>query len=173
MHCTWFYLGRRCHHLVHCWLPNCSKRHKSGYQCVTRVSCHSIWISCRLIWIIYSVSRRYGPEYYDYGTPKSHFAKVNFDLDVDFTPVFNWNTKQVFVTVVAEYESKTHVSKHWVSWNDWKAYDSLCRIVTRLFFGIISFKTSKMPISPFVMSKTSMLLLMWAVNGGKRWYNGI
>lgn len=59
----------------------------------------------------FSVSRRYGPEYYDYGTPKSHFAKVNFDLDVDFTPVFNWNTKQVFVTVVAEYESKTHVSE--------------------------------------------------------------
>jgi hypothetical protein len=31
--------------------------------------------------------------------------------DIDFTPLFNWNTKQVFVTVVAEYESKTHVGQ--------------------------------------------------------------
>ncbi|KAI8141278.1 signal peptidase subunit-domain-containing protein [Fennellomyces sp. T-0311] len=65
----------------------------------------------------YSVSRRYGPDYYDYGTPKSHFARLTFDLDADFTPIFNWNTKQVFVTVVAEYETKTHDRNSIVLWD--------------------------------------------------------
>ena len=32
-------------------------------------------------------------------------------LKLDFTPMFNWNTKQVFVTVVAEYENDYFVSK--------------------------------------------------------------
>ncbi|KAI9496198.1 signal peptidase 22kDa subunit [Zychaea mexicana] len=63
------------------------------------------------------VSRRYGPDYYDYGTPKSHFARFAFDLDADFTPAFNWNTKQVFVTVVAEYETKTHDRNSVVLWD--------------------------------------------------------
>ena len=33
-------------------------------------------------------------------------AVVKFDIDADFTPVFNWNTKQLYVFVVAEYTSK-------------------------------------------------------------------
>jgi len=42
---------------------------------------------------------------------------------LDFTPLFNWNTKQVFVTVVAQYENEKFVCtkkercaffKHWV-----------------------------------------------------------
>ncbi len=30
------------------------------------------------------------------------------DIDADFTDCFDWNTKQVFVYVVAEYSTKTH-----------------------------------------------------------------
>ncbi|KAF7724291.1 Signal peptidase complex subunit [Apophysomyces ossiformis] len=45
------------------------------------------------------VSRRYGPDSYDYGSAKGEFGRLSFDLDADFTPLFNWNTKQVFVTV--------------------------------------------------------------------------
>ncbi|KAL1928474.1 hypothetical protein VTP01DRAFT_2830 [Rhizomucor pusillus] len=63
------------------------------------------------------VSRRYGPDYYDYGTPKSHFARLTFDIDADFTPVFNWNTKQVFVAVVAEYETESHSRNSIVIWD--------------------------------------------------------
>ena len=37
------------------------------------------------------------------------FAKVTFDMDADFTPLFNWNTKQVFLSLVAEYSSLRHV----------------------------------------------------------------
>ncbi|KAG0187798.1 Signal peptidase complex subunit 3 [Apophysomyces sp. BC1034] len=57
------------------------------------------------------VSRRYGPDSYDYGNSKSEFGRLSFDLDADFTPLFDWNTKQVFVTVVAEYESKSHARR--------------------------------------------------------------
>ncbi|ORY97965.1 signal peptidase 22kDa subunit [Syncephalastrum racemosum] len=63
------------------------------------------------------VSRRYGPDHYDYGTPKSHFARLTFDIDADFTPVFNWNTKQVFVTVVANYETASHDRNSIVLWD--------------------------------------------------------
>ncbi|KAI7883156.1 signal peptidase 22 kDa subunit [Lichtheimia hyalospora FSU 10163] len=97
------------------------------------------------------VSRRYGPEYYDYGTPKSHFAKVNFDLDVDFTPVFNWNTKQVFVTVVAEYESKTHDRNSIVLWdhiieNKQDANLTLRNVQNKYAFIDVSRKWSHQPI---------------------------
>ncbi|CAO3585909.1 unnamed protein product [Absidia cylindrospora] len=63
------------------------------------------------------VTRRYGPDHYDYRNSKSEFARLAFDLDADFTPLFNWNTKQVFVTVVAEYESKTHNRNKIVLWD--------------------------------------------------------
>ena len=33
-------------------------------------------------------------------------AVVKFDIDADFSRVFNWNTKQLYVFVVAEYETK-------------------------------------------------------------------
>lgn len=32
--------------------------------------------------------------------------KLKFDLDADFSPLFNWNTKQIFVYLSAEYPGK-------------------------------------------------------------------
>lgn len=32
--------------------------------------------------------------------------KLSFDLDADLTPLFNWNTKQVFVYLTASYDGK-------------------------------------------------------------------
>ncbi|KAI8062602.1 signal peptidase subunit-domain-containing protein [Gongronella butleri] len=63
------------------------------------------------------VARRYGPEQYDYRNSKSQFARLNFDLDADFRPMFNWNTKQIFVTLVAEYASDTHNDNKIVVWD--------------------------------------------------------
>ncbi|KAI8886127.1 SPC22-domain-containing protein, partial [Backusella circina FSU 941] len=48
---------------------------------------------------------RFGPEGTDYLSSKSEFARLLFNLDADFTPIFDWNTKHVFVTVVAEYQT--------------------------------------------------------------------
>lgn len=38
------------------------------------------------------------------GKPKEN-ARVSFDLDTDLSSLFNWNTKQVFVFLTAEYNS--------------------------------------------------------------------
>uniref|UniRef100_A0A8R1HUK2 Signal peptidase complex subunit 3 n=1 Tax=Caenorhabditis japonica TaxID=281687 RepID=A0A8R1HUK2_CAEJA len=48
----------------------------------------------------------------DYATDekKVDLATLAFDLEADFTKVFNWNVKQVFVYLVAEYKSAANVS---------------------------------------------------------------
>ncbi|KAI9487435.1 MAG: signal peptidase 22kDa subunit [Benjaminiella poitrasii] len=63
------------------------------------------------------VTRRYGPENTDYRNSKSEFVRFQFDIDADFTPLFNWNTKQVFVTAVAEYQSKNFERNQVVIWD--------------------------------------------------------
>ncbi|OJJ83183.1 signal peptidase complex subunit SPC3 [Aspergillus glaucus CBS 516.65] len=43
------------------------------------------------------------PHYYS--SKKEEYAQMRFDLDADLTPLFNWNTKQLFVYVYASYSS--------------------------------------------------------------------
>ncbi|KAJ5689270.1 hypothetical protein N7462_003662 [Penicillium macrosclerotiorum] len=43
------------------------------------------------------------PHYYS--TKREEYAQIRFDLDADLTPLFNWNTKQLFVYVYATYSS--------------------------------------------------------------------
>ncbi|KAI9369498.1 microsomal signal peptidase subunit [Aspergillus egyptiacus] len=43
------------------------------------------------------------PHYYS--TKREEYAQMRFDLDADLTPLFNWNTKQLFVYVYATYSS--------------------------------------------------------------------
>ncbi|MCO5596145.1 hypothetical protein L7F22_050205 [Adiantum nelumboides] len=45
------------------------------------------------------------------------FMKVSFDIDADFTSLFNWNTKQVFLSLVAEYPTKRHELNQVVLWD--------------------------------------------------------
>ncbi|UZJ51249.1 hypothetical protein CBS101457_000569 [Exobasidium rhododendri] len=45
------------------------------------------------------------------------YVKVVFDIDADFSNLFNWNTKQVFLSVVAEYDSKAHARNQVVVWD--------------------------------------------------------
>ncbi|CAG8460880.1 17376_t:CDS:2, partial [Acaulospora morrowiae] len=54
---------------------------------------------------------------YDYAHTQSEFAFVDLKIDADLTSLFNWNTKQLFVAVVAEYETKTHNSNQVVLWD--------------------------------------------------------
>lgn len=39
------------------------------------------------------------------GKPKEN-VRINFDLEADLSPLFNWNTKQVFVYLTAEYPGR-------------------------------------------------------------------
>ncbi|PTU21058.1 hypothetical protein P175DRAFT_0438274 [Aspergillus ochraceoroseus IBT 24754] len=43
------------------------------------------------------------PHYYS--AKKEEYAQMRFDLDADLSPLFNWNTKQLFVYVYASYSS--------------------------------------------------------------------
>ncbi|KAL6722156.1 Signal peptidase complex subunit [Lecanora helva] len=43
------------------------------------------------------------PHYYS--PKKEEYAHIKFDLDADFTSLFNWNTKQLFVWITATYPS--------------------------------------------------------------------
>ena len=40
----------------------------------------------------------------------TNLAEFNLSLDVDFTPLFHWNTKQLFVYLALEYENANMVS---------------------------------------------------------------
>jgi signal peptidase complex subunit 3 len=44
------------------------------------------------------------PHYYSY--KREEYAHIRFDLDADLSGLFNWNTKQVFVYVSAEYPTQ-------------------------------------------------------------------
>lgn len=44
-------------------------------------------------------------------------ATLSFDLDADLSSVFNWNVKQLFVYVVAEYESASNAHNRVVVWD--------------------------------------------------------
>lgn len=44
--------------------------------------------------------------------------KLTFDLQTDLTPLFNWNTKQVFVYLTAEYPGKSSGSSNKVTYWD-------------------------------------------------------
>ncbi|KAI9041734.1 signal peptidase complex subunit SPC3 [Aspergillus affinis] len=48
------------------------------------------------------------PNYYS--SKKEEYAQMRFDLDADLSPLFNWNTKQLFVYVYASYSSSSNPS---------------------------------------------------------------
>jgi signal peptidase complex subunit 3 len=44
-------------------------------------------------------------------------AILKFDLDVELSKLFTWNTKQVFIYIVAEYTTSKHVTNQIVIWD--------------------------------------------------------
>lgn len=49
--------------------------------------------------------------------PKEN-SKIVFDLETDLSPLFNWNTKQIFVYLTAEYPGKSDGSSNKVTYWD-------------------------------------------------------
>ncbi|GAA5852414.1 hypothetical protein JCM3766R1_001881 [Sporobolomyces carnicolor] len=45
------------------------------------------------------------------------YAFVKFDLSTDLRPLFNWNTKQVFVSLVADYSTPSYPENSVVLWD--------------------------------------------------------
>ncbi len=44
-------------------------------------------------------------------------ADLRFDLSVDFTPIFHWNSKQIYLYLVLEYETATHQRNEMIIWD--------------------------------------------------------
>ena len=42
---------------------------------------------------------------------------LTFDLKADLTPLFNWNVKQLFLYLTAEYETQANVVNQVVLWD--------------------------------------------------------
>ncbi|KXS13492.1 signal peptidase 22 kDa subunit [Gonapodya prolifera JEL478] len=47
----------------------------------------------------------------------SELAIIRFDISADLRDLWNWNTKQLFVYVVAEYETDSHSTNQVVIWD--------------------------------------------------------
>lgn len=44
-------------------------------------------------------------------------ADLRFDLSIDFSPVFHWNTKQIYLYLVLEYQTETHQRNEMIIWD--------------------------------------------------------
>ncbi|XP_014664816.1 PREDICTED: signal peptidase complex subunit 3-like [Priapulus caudatus] len=55
----------------------------------------------------------------DHSTTRERFdlGFVNFDLQADLTPIFNWNVKQLFLYLTAEYETEKNSINQVVLWD--------------------------------------------------------
>lgn len=99
-------------------------------------------------------SRRYGAIG---GKAKDNYV-VGFDLDADFTPLFNWNTKQVFVYVTAEYEgSRSDVNNRVTLWD---------KIITSKKDAVLDLqnvrgKYSVYDVGPTLANKNATLRVEW------------
>ncbi|GAA5888868.1 hypothetical protein JCM5296_005021 [Sporobolomyces johnsonii] len=58
-----------------------------------------------------------GRSQYDRRAREREFAFLKFDLMADLTPLFNWNTKQVFVYLVADYSTPRYPDNSVVIWD--------------------------------------------------------
>lgn len=47
---------------------------------------------------------------YSAARERNDLGFVNFDVQVDLSPLFNWNTKELFLYLTAEYSTKNNVS---------------------------------------------------------------
>lgn len=55
----------------------------------------------------------------DYSTSNERYdlGFVTFDLQADLTPLFNWNVKELFIFVTAEYATETNALNQVVLWD--------------------------------------------------------
>merc|ERR1711978_784413 len=54
---------------------------------------------------------------YAAGKEKNDLGFLTFDLQADLNPLFNWNVKQLFLYLTAEYETKNNVVNQVVLWD--------------------------------------------------------
>ncbi|KAK9451635.1 signal peptidase [Limtongia smithiae] len=60
---------------------------------------------------IQDIELRYGKPPMGFNYKRQEYALTSFDLDADLTPLFNWNTKQIFVYLAATYPGRPYANK--------------------------------------------------------------
>ncbi|KAK9389047.1 signal peptidase 22 kDa subunit [Lipomyces mesembrius] len=58
-----------------------------------------------------SIDVRFGKPHLGYNYKRQEYALMRFDLEADLTPLFTWNTKQLFVYLAATYPGKPYANK--------------------------------------------------------------
>ncbi|KAK9367772.1 signal peptidase 22kDa subunit [Lipomyces kononenkoae] len=58
-----------------------------------------------------SIDVRFGKPHIGYNYKRQEYALMKFDLEADLTPLFTWNTKQLFVYLAATYPGKPYANK--------------------------------------------------------------
>ncbi|PVV00955.1 hypothetical protein BB560_004647 [Smittium megazygosporum] len=58
-----------------------------------------------------------GYDYYDKSLHKAEIIKLKFDLEADMQHLFNWNTKQLFVYIMAEYDNDKNIDNKVIVWD--------------------------------------------------------
>ncbi|KAI8801757.1 signal peptidase 22kDa subunit [Cladochytrium replicatum] len=81
-----------------------------------------------------SIERGRLGSYYNHHSQVVELGIVKFDLEADLRPLFTWNTKQLFVYLVAEYETEKH------RWNQVTIWDD---IITHKDDALISFRDKR------------------------------
>ena len=54
---------------------------------------------------------------YSASREKNDLGFLTFDLQADLTPLFNWNVKQLFLYLTAEYETESNAVNQVVLWD--------------------------------------------------------
>ncbi|KAK9454236.1 signal peptidase 22kDa subunit [Dipodascopsis uninucleata] len=66
---------------------------------------------------INNIDVRFGRPQIGYSYKRQDHALISFDLDIDLSPVFTWNTKQLFVYIAVTYSGKPYANKA-VIWDE-------------------------------------------------------
>lgn len=73
-------------------------------------------------------------------------SKIQFNLDTDLSPLFNWNTKQIFVYLTAEYPGKSEGSSNKVTYWD--------KIITSKEDAVLSLRNQRSKYSVWDIEKS-------------------
>jgi len=74
---------------------------------------------------------------------RAEIAYMSFDMDADLRSVFNWNVKQIFVWVTAEYETERYGVNQVVLWDDIieRKKDSYVQLINeKIEYELVSFE---------------------------------
>ncbi|OMJ17494.1 Microsomal signal peptidase subunit 3 [Smittium culicis] len=93
-----------------------------------------------------TVSNKGNYDYYDSTSRTAEFARIKFNLSADMSHLFNWNTKQLFCYLLAEYENsegKTETDNKVIIWDRIIVSPKRAKLSMKKHFNKYSFRDYK------------------------------